>query len=57
MNLIRLEKPVIVNDEYNYIENVIAEITTIDPTGHDVMVGYVYINDDGKLRREFCGWL
>ena len=57
MNLIRLDRPVIVNDEYNYIENVIAEITTIDPTGHDVVVGYVYINDDGKLRREYCGWL
>ena len=57
MKLYRLKTPVIVNDEYNYIENVVAEITSVDPTGNDVVVGYVYINDEGKLRREFAGWL
>lgn len=57
MNLFRLKTPENINDEYNNINNVVAYITTLDPTGHDVVVGYVYINENNKLRREWAGWL
>lgn len=56
LRLHRLAKAENVNDEYNSLENVVAYIVTDDPTGHDVVVGYVY-KADGKLRRELCGWL
>ena len=56
MYLYRLEKPTKVNDEYNNIDNVVAEIIS-DFIGHETIIGYVYINHEGKLRREYCGWL
>ena len=57
LKLHRLNKPENVNDEWNIINNVIAYIISVDPTGNDVVVGYVYINENNKLRREYCGWL
>lgn len=57
LKLYRLNKAENINDDYNTINNVIAYITSLDPTGHDVVVGYVYINENNKLRREYCGWL
>ncbi len=56
MYLQRLNKAENINDEYNNIENVIAYIIA-DFIGHDTVVGYVYINENNKLRREMCGWL
>ena len=57
LKLHRLNKPENVNDEWNIINNVIAYIISVDPTGNDVVVGYVYINENNKLSREYCGWL
>lgn len=57
LKLNRLKTPENINDEYNNIKNVVAYIITTDPTGHDVVVGYVYKNKKNKLRRELAGWL
>jgi hypothetical protein len=56
LKLHRLNAPENINDEYNNIENVVAYIITEDPTGHEVVVGYVY-KENNKLRRELAGWL
>lgn len=57
LKLHRLNRPENINDEYNNIKNVVAYIITEDPTGHEVVVGYVYKNKNNKLRRELAGWL
>ena len=57
LKLIRLNKPENINDEYNNINNVVAYIISEGFMGHDTIVGYVYINKNNKLRREYCGWL
>jgi|LakMenE18May11ns_1017448.scaffolds.fasta_scaffold8417025_1 hypothetical protein len=54
--LIRYDAPQTVDDEFDYLENVVAEIVA-DFIGHDTVIGYVYVNKDGKLRRQLCGWL
>ena len=57
LKLIRLNKPENINDEYNNIENVIAYIISEGFMGYDTIVGYIFINKDNKLRREYCGWV
>lgn len=57
IKLIRLNKPENINDEYNNIENVIAYIISEGFMGYDTIIGYVYKNNNNKLRREYCGWL
>ena len=57
LKLIRLNKPETINDEYNYIENVVAYIISEGFMGHDTIIGYVYKNYNNKLKREWCGWL
>jgi|APCry1669192010_1035390.scaffolds.fasta_scaffold27692_5 hypothetical protein len=54
--LIRFDAPVKIEDEWNKIENVVAEIVA-DQMGHETIIGYVYKDKNGKLRREYCGWL
>lgn len=57
IKLHRLDEPEYVSDEYNSLENVLAYIVSEGFMGHDTIVGYVYRNEDNKLRREMAGWL
>lgn len=44
--------------EFNkIINNVVAYIISDGFMGHDTIIGYVYINENNKLRREWCWWL
>jgi hypothetical protein len=56
LKLHRLNKAENINDEWNNINNVVAYIVG-DFIGHETVLGYVYINENNKLRREWCGWL
>jgi hypothetical protein len=57
LKLHRLNKAENVNDEWNNINNVVAYIISEGFMGFDTIIGYVYINENNKLRREWCGWL
>lgn len=57
LKLQRLKTLENINDEYNKVNNVIAYIISEGFMGYDTIIGYVYINDNNKLRREYCGWL
>jgi|LakMenEpi03Aug12_release.lakeMendotaPanAssembly.Ray.scaffolds.fasta_scaffold4281036_1 hypothetical protein len=46
-----------VNDEWDNLTNVVCEVIAVGLMGFDTVVGYIYIDADGKPRKHWCGWL
>ena len=41
----------------NEIENGVVAYIVSDISGFDTIIGYVYLNENNKMRREYCDWL
>jgi hypothetical protein len=46
-----------VSDEWDELTNVVCEVIAVGFMGYDTIVGYVYIDENGKPRKHWCGWL
>jgi len=50
-------KPMIKLMRLNEIENGVVAYIVSDISGFDTIIGYVYLNENNKLRRQYCDWL
>ena len=50
-------EPEVVNDEFDNLENVVCDVVAEGFMGHDTIVGYIYIDAEGRPRKHWSGWL